>query len=327
MTSRLTKIRFVFVPLIAISAFLAGCTDWQSYPGSFDRTLSVSGPVRVELENGSGDVHLSQGSDSQVVIHCQFHVHVWPGQDPHSRIADVSAHPPVAQDSGLIRIGNDVQHWSDVEFDYTIQVPHATEVHLVNGSGDMVISGIQGPATLTTGSGDITADRIGNDTIVKTGSGTVELSDIAGEVEATAGSGDITLNHVQRAARVHTGSGNITVDNPGESASIVAGSGDIQVSNPSGDLRVHTGSGEIDINGSPSASAFWEIQSGSGDVTLDVSSSSNFRFYAHSSDGSIDTSIPINITEKTSSRELRGTVGSGQARVEVETSSGDIRIR
>lgn len=327
MKTKSTPTRILAIPLLAILACFAGCTDWQSFPGSFDRTFTVNGPVRIELDNGSGDVRLSQGSDSQVVIHCQFHVHVWPGQDPHSRIADVAAHPPVAQDSGLIRIGNDVQHWSDVEFDYTIQVPQATEVHLVTGSGDMVISGIRGPATLSTGSGDVTADRIGNDTIVKTGSGTVQLSDIAGEVEATAGSGDITLNHVQRAARVHTGSGDITFDSPGESASIIAGSGDIQISNPAGDLRVRTGSGEIDINGNPSASAFWELHTGSGDVTLDVSSSSSFRFYAHTVYGSIDTSIPVNITEKTSSHDLRGTVGSGQARVEVETSSGDIQIR
>lgn len=326
MAMKSMKTRIVIISLLAIFTGFAGCTDWQSYPGSFDRTFTVNGPLRVELDNGSGDVHLSQGNDSQVVIHCQFHVSVWPGQDPNSRIAGIAAHPPVAQDSNLIRIGNDVQHWSDVEFDYTIQVPQATEVYLVTGSGDMVISGIKGPATLTTGSGDITANQIGNDTYIKTGNGTVQLSNIAGEVEATAGSGDITLNHVRRAARVHTGSGDITVDAPGETASITAGSGDIQISNPAGDLRVRTGSGEIDINGSPSASAFWELHTGSGDVTLSVSSSSSFRFYAHTSYGSIDTRIPVTITEKTSSHEIRGTVGSGQARVEVETSSGDIQI-
>lgn len=306
---------------------LAGCTDWQSFPGSFDRALTVNGPVRIELDNGSGDVRLMRGNDSTVAIHCQFHVHAWPGQNPNSRIADISSHPPISQDSNLIRIGNDVQHWNDVEFDFTIQVPRDTEVHLVTGSGEMNISEINGPATLSTGSGDITAEGIGNDTHVTTGSGTVKLEDIQGEVDATAGSGDITLKHVRRAARVHTGSGDIVVDSPGESTSIIAGSGDIQVTNPAGDLRVHTGSGGIDINGSPAASAFWELHAGSGDVTLNVSSTSSFRLYAHSNIGSINSSVPISVTEKTSSRELRGTVGSGQARIEVETSSGDIEIR
>ena len=322
-----TRIRCLTVSLLAVLTCLAGCTDWQSYPGSFERTLSVNGPVRVELDNGSGDVRLTRGSDSAVVIHCRFHVHVWPGQDPNSRIADVTAHPPIAQDSNLIRIGNDVQQWRDVAFDYTIQVPRATEVHLVNGSGDMVVGEINGPATLTTGSGDITADSIGNDTHVTTGSGTVELSDIQGEVEATAGSGDITLDHVRRAARVRTGSGDITLDTPGESASIIAGSGDIRITNPAGDLRAHTGSGGIDVNGNPVASSYWELHTGSGDVTLDVSSDASFRLYARSNFGTINSSLPISVTEKTSSREIRGTVGSGQARIEVETSSGDIEIR
>lgn len=322
-----TKTRCLTVSLLAALFCLAGCTDWQSYPGSFDRTLSVNGPVRIELDNGSGDVRLTRGSDSAVVIHCRFHVRVWPGQNPNSRIADVSAHPPVSQDSNLIRIGNDVQHWGDVEFDYTIQVPQATEVHLVNGSGDMVVGEINGPATLTTGSGDITADSIGNDTHVTTGSGTVKLSNVQGEVEASAGSGDITLDHVRRAARVRTGSGDITLDSPGESASIIAGSGDIRITNPAGDLRAHTGSGGIEVNGNPVASSYWELHTGSGDVTLDVSSDASFRLYAHSNFGSINSSLPISVTEKTSSREIRGTVGSGQARIEVETSSGDIDIR
>ncbi|HEV2489067.1 MAG TPA: DUF4097 family beta strand repeat-containing protein [Candidatus Acidoferrales bacterium] len=320
-------IRRIALPFFVIFAGLAGCGDWQSFPGTFERTLTVNGPVRVEMSNGSGDVRLSRGGDSSVVIHCQFHVHAWMGQNPNSRIADISSHPPIAQDSNLIRIGNDVQRWSDVSFDYTIQVPQAIEVHLVTGSGDMIINGINGPATLSTGSGDITAEQIGNDTRITTGSGTVELTDIQGEVDATAGSGDITLRHVQRAARVHTGSGDITVDSPGESLSIIAGSGDIQITNPAGDIRAHTGSGGIDINGSPVASAYWELHTGSGDVTLDVSSSASFRFYAHTNFGSINSSIPISITEKTSSRELRGTVGSGQARIEVATSSGDIEIR
>ena len=324
---RARSIRRIAIPLFMSLLGLAGCGDWESVPGSFDRTLTVNGPVRVELDNGSGDVRLTRGGDSAVEIHCQFHLHVWPGQSPNSRIADITAHPPIAQDSNLIRIGNDVQRWNEVSFDYTIQVPQATEVHLVTGSGDMVISGIKGPATINTGSGDITADQIGNDTHTSTGSGTVELTDIQGEVDATAGSGDITLNHVRRAARVHTGSGDVTVDSPGESLSVVTGSGDTKITNPAGDLRVRTGSGGIDINGSPAASAFWELHTGAGDITLDVSSASGFRLYAHTSFGSINSSMPIAVTEKTSSHELRGTVGNGQARIEVETSSGDIEIR
>jgi DUF4097 and DUF4098 domain-containing protein YvlB len=315
-------------PLLAILFLgLGGCDAWYSAPGSFDRMLTVNGPVRLEMDNGSGDVRVTASSDSSVNIHCQFHVHVWPGENPQQRIADITAHPPIAQDSNLIRIGNDVQRWSGVEFDYTIQVPVDTEVHLITGSGDTVVNGIKGPATISTGSGDITAAQIGSDAQIMTGSGTVELDDIQGEVEATAGSGDITINHVPRAARVQSGSGNITSASPGESLSIMTGSGDVQITNPGGDLRIHTGSGDIDINGSPAAHAYWELHAGSGDVTLDVSPSASFRFYAHTTFGSLTTSLPITITEKTSNRELRGVVGSGGARIEAETTSGDIEIR
>ena len=53
------------VVLFASSAALA----WSSPQGTFDRTLSVSGPVDLEVLTHSGDVRIRAGSSGSVQIH------------------------------------------------------------------------------------------------------------------------------------------------------------------------------------------------------------------------------------------------------------------
>ena len=43
--------------------------------------------------------------------------------------------------------------------DYTIVVPQDAQLRSLSGSGDVEVSGIQGPANFTSGSGDVTASR------------------------------------------------------------------------------------------------------------------------------------------------------------------------
>lgn len=317
--------------LLAFSALLvlaiSGCGGMASRPGTFDRTLNVSGPVRLELTNGSGDVRIARGAEGVVHIHCEFRVTIWPWENAEQRVAQISAHPPVEQDENLVRIGNDIEHFADVQFNYTIEVPENAEVRARTGSGDVEVHGIHGPVNLMAGSGDVTARQIGDDTQAITGSGSVQLEDIQGEVEATAGSGDLTLANISGETRVRAGSGDIIVNGPGKSLSVSVGSGDVKITNAFGDLRIHAGSGDISVKGSPASAAYWEFHSGSGDISLEAPPTASFRLYAHSSFGKIQATLPIEVEEKTASHKLRGIVGDGRARVEIETSSGDIQIR
>jgi len=62
-------------------------------------------------------------------------------------------------------------------------------------------------------------------------------------------------------------------------------------------------------------------------VTLGVSSSASLRLYARSSSGDIESSLPISMEGTTDKHELRAKLGDGKARVEVETSSGNITLK
>ena len=105
-----------------------------------------------------------------------------------------------------------------------------------------------------------------------------------------------------------------------------AGSGSIELRGATADVRLHTGSGEINVDGNPAPSSFWDIRASSGDVELHVPSSASFRFYARSSSGDINVTAP-SVTEGTPGKhDFQARIGDGKARVEIETSSGNISL-
>ncbi len=63
---------------------------------SFDRTLSVNGPVTLHVSTGSGYIHVSPGSDNQVHIvgHVKSSNSWWGGSsdDAVSKVSQQSAH-------------------------------------------------------------------------------------------------------------------------------------------------------------------------------------------------------------------------------------------
>jgi hypothetical protein len=314
-----------FVAALLLAAAASGCAPNESGSGSFERNLAVTGPVVLDISNGSGNVEISPGSAGTVHVHAEFRVRTWPWENGKRRAAEITQNPPIEQNGNLIRIGRaQWKHWN-IEIQYTIVTPAETELRGTVGSGGLTVRGIRGPARIVSGSGDVTAEQIGEDTQVTAGSGDIRLTDISGEVQATAGSGDLRLSNVRGELRAHTGSGDITVEHPGGAVTTGAGSGDLTVRGASGDVRAHTGSGNVGVDGDPAATSFWDIHTGSGEVTLHVPATASFRLYARSVSGKIETSLPM-VVEERAKRDLRARLGDGKARVEVETGSGDISV-
>ncbi len=311
---------------VGLAAASTGCVNSPGVSGQFDRTLTVSGPIVLELKNGSGDAKITPGATDQVRIHGEFRVKAWSWKDSERRAKEIAENPPVEQTGSLVRVGQDHFRMEDFTVNYTIEVPVETEFRGAVGSGEIHLNGIHGPARLTAGSGTIEARQIEQDTVATAGSGKVDLTDIGGQVEATVGSGDVKLSGIRGEVRVRAGSGDIVIDRSSGAIDSTSGSGDVKISDAKGDVRVKAGSGDVTIDGNPAPSSSWEFHTASGDVTLRVPSSSSFRFYAHSMSGKIDTNIPL-VVEERPRHELRARVGDGDARVQVVTASGDITLQ
>lgn len=315
------------VAVLLAAGITAGCGGETSAEGTFDRTFKMDGPVQLEVATGSGDVHITPGTTGEVRIHGKIHVHGWSSEGAQKNLSEIETHPPISQENNLIRVGGVGRRADNLSIDYTIVVPSNTQLHSVSGSGELSVRGIQGPANLTSGSGSIDASGIGGDVQALAGSGDVKLSDIQGQVQITTGSGSQTVRSAKGAVRLHTGSGDMKVEQPNDAVVAETGSGKVTINGARADLRVQTGSGEVSIDGNPGASNYWDLHASSGDVTLHVPSDASFRLYAHTSSGDIDAGIPIVLEGTAAKHEVRARIGDGKARVEIETSSGNIALR
>jgi len=295
--------------------------------GQFDRNFNVSGPVSLNVENGSGSVNVRRGGSGSVSIHAEIHANNWFGGASENDVKQVEQDPPVKQDGNNIRIykleGSINRHLS---INYEISVPEETMVDSHTGSGSQTVEMIKGPVKASTGSGSIRVRQIASESDVQTGSGSIEINDINGRVTAKTGSGSINGEGIRGAFHGETGSGHMEVrlTAPGE-VYATTGSGHLEISGVDGKLYAHSGSGHLGVTGTPRES--WEVHSGSGGVDLHVPPNAGFDIDAHAGSGSVNVEGPITMESSMSNRhEVRGKVRGGGPRIEATTGSGSITI-
>ncbi len=301
------KIWFATVLLVlALPAMLFARAE-----GKFDRTLSVSGAVTMDLTTGSGAVTVRTGGSNQVVIHGVVRSsNDWFGGDSDSAVRAVESNPPIEQNGNSIRIGYNLpsEARNHVSISYDITVPADTSLQARSGSGDIGVEGLRRTVAVSAGSGDVNLRDLGPQSSARTGSGTIKGQDLA--LPFTA----------------HTGSGGIQADLTGNGdADVESGSGDIQLRGVKGGLRARTGSGDVAADGTVGGS--WNLRTGSGSVRMSVGSGQGFNLYAHTGSGTIHSDLPITVQGSLNRHELKGSVRGGGPEVEVSTGSGDIELR
>jgi len=257
--------------------------------GTFDKTLQVNGSVMLSVATGSGYVHVSPGSGSEVHIVGHVHANGWGfGASADDRVKQVVANPPIEQSSNIITIGRHQDWIRNVSIDYDITAPHGTQLEANSGSGDLRLQDLGGSLKANTGSGTIEAGGFSGRVQLETGSGDIRAGlQSANDVKATTGSGSIHLQGVE------------------------------------GTLFAETGSGDIEIGGHPASN--WKLETGSGSVTLNVGNA-HFSLDASTGSGSVHSDPPLTTHGALERHHIQGDVNGGGPTVRVETGSGDIRI-
>jgi DUF4097 and DUF4098 domain-containing protein YvlB len=312
-------------PAIFALAVMGGCNAGAAASGNFDRSFNVTGPVRLELSNASGDVNITGSSDGKVHVHGEVRASGLGFDNPQKRLDDTVSNPPVEQRGDTIRVGADFSHLRNVSIAYTIQVPHDTEVDANVASGAENIRDLRGPVKVHAASGTIRVEKIDKDADLATASGSVTASDVGSDVQVSSASGNVTVSNVKGDVRVKAISGVIRVSHPGGRVEGSTASGEVEIQDAANDVTAHAASGRVYVGGNPGAQGYWNLKTASGGVQISVPASANFHLSAEAVSGEIRTDIPI-VIEEQGKHSLRARVGNGGGRIEVHTASGEIRV-
>src|SRR6266704_5828360 len=225
--------RNLCLPLVLLTAVVAAaaCNAGPSVSGTFDRNYKVSGPIRLEITNASGDVDITGSADGKVHVRGDVRASGFGIDNPRKRLDDTVANPPIEQTGDTIRIGKEMSRMRNVSIAYAIQVPRDTEVSATVASGAQTIRGVRGPVKVQSASGSVRVEKIDRDAELSTASGSVSATDIGSEVHVTSASGSVTVSNTK---------GDVIVN---------AISGVIRIAKPGGRIEADTASGEVEIQG------------------------------------------------------------------------------
>lgn len=216
----------------------------------------------------------------------------------------------------------------DAHADLRIAVPRGQEIDIYVAVGRITASNVEGRIRLDTHSGGVEAREVAGHLTIDTGSGSVEVTGMDGDLEIDTGSGSVRLTDVDGdRVGVDTGSGG--VDGDGVRArriGIDTGSGGIELRRSSArDVELDTGSGSIraELNADIDRVI---ADTGSGSVTLRLPEGLSAELDIETGSGGIEVDFPVMATHRARD-ELRGRIGDGQGRIEVDTGSGSVRIQ
>jgi len=180
-------------------------------------------------------------------------------------------------------------------------------------------------------SAEITVDDVEGDLSLESVSGEIEVTGQPRSVEAVSVSGDVRVASTSGRSQLESVSGNIVVGRAvGElEADVVSGDIDVEAGRLDS-FEAETVSGSITCAAQPGGRARYSIESMSGTVELVLPVDVNADFEIETYSGSISNQIGPEASrsdEYGPGKELRFRAGSGGARIEIESFSGNVRLR
>jgi DUF4097 and DUF4098 domain-containing protein YvlB len=327
---------------------------------AFDQQVlnaQVGPGATIDIQNPRGDVSVT-ASDTQTV-EVQAHEIAFASSDNDAKkiFEDEAAHLNASGNSVLIKSDGH----NNGRVNLTVTVPKTAKVSINAARGDVAVSGIGGGLDLTAARGDIhlnsitgtvqahlsrnrhdfSAHQVDGDLIADGNTNDLTVSEIKGRFTINGDMyGEVHIENVTGPVSVHTSRTDVQIASlPGEFTfdennlrvneakglvHVVTHSKDIDLSQIYGDSYVENHDGRIAIQ--PAGAFSVEAKNNKGDVELTLTPNASANVNGRTHNGDIVTEYELNVSGE-ENKSVNGKIGSGQAKIDISTSNGDLRIK
>jgi len=322
------------------------------------KTVAVTDQQTLVVRNGRGETVVVGVNDSgRVSIVADMNVRAG-DDDTAKRLMDalaidvsegedeivVETRRPESKDEhrGILAI---LRGSSEAYIDYTIEVPRNFSVVTWSTSGDVRLTNVGGDAEVHATSGDVSVREIGGATRIELTSGSIDATGLAHDLRILSSSGDavvhrvggglvmqatsadVDASEVSGDCQVQLITGDFKVDGCLGNVHFQTSTGDGEIHNVEGSINAITASGKLDVTIVPVGEKEFVLSSSSGDINVSYRVPQDYGFLLDvaTGTGTIIGDLAIKV-EEINRRRLKGIVGTGQAKLIIETASGDVTI-
>ena len=277
----------MFVPTLALAALAA--------LQQTDTTFAVRPGSRLEINNFGGEIAVRAWDRSEVRLHAEH--------SSRDRI-EVSA------DGQVVTVKASSRRGMPQSVEYDVTVPKGMALTLSGLYTDIKVTGVEA---------EISAETV------------------QGEITVTGGSGYVSLKSVQGAVTLESCRGRIEVSSVNEGVTVRRCNGDINAETVNGDIELtgiessavdaSTVNGDITYEGALRDAGRYRLSTHDGDVNVTIPARSNASVTVATLNGDFESCFPVQLTGVTPRHRFTITLGSGSAKVELESFNGDIKLR
>jgi hypothetical protein len=220
---------------------------------------------------------------------------------------------------------------SDQGITLDVKVPRYAALDAIEvRSGDLNVSGIDGPVSVVSGSSNVTASHVGS-LEVRTRSGDVSAEDVDGLVYVVATSSNINVRRSSGDVRVTTINGNISAQCVRGRVDASTSRGEITLTNVGGDVEATTTDSPINFAGAIAPNGRYRLKSMEGRVTMAIPDNSpGFTANLMSYNSDATTDFPVRgasaNTSAQATRRIEARHGDGQAQITLDSFSQSVRL-
>jgi DUF4097 and DUF4098 domain-containing protein YvlB len=263
-----------------------------------DRTVDVAKGTRLVLSNNAGEVVVRSWDREQVRV-----------QATHNERVTIDA----ASADNTLRVRSRTERGPAGLVDYQLTVPRWMAVNL---SGTYLESTIEGTTA------EVTVESVHGNIRVVGGSGNINLRSVQGVITVQKAAGNVRATTINEGIRLTDVSGDVYAETT---------NGDIEVENAqTSSLEISTVNGDITFNGTMRDAGSYRLTTHGGDIRLGLGGVSNATVFVRTFQGDFMADFPVALPEGQSAREgskrFNFTLGSGSARIELQTFNGDITL-